>query len=81
MALNALEVATLNPPVPLFGTRTQELEQLSSKRLGEETTARLGTGLVIKQEAQPEASTKFCRECGAKIPRDSTFCKRMWRLN
>ena len=38
-------------------------------------TARLDT-VVTKQEAQPRASTKFCRECGAKIPRDSVFCEK-----
>ncbi len=73
MALNAIEVARLKPPVPLFGTLTQELEHLTSKRLGE-TTARLGTGVIV-QEVEPKASTKFCRECGERIPRDSVFCE------
>jgi predicted amidophosphoribosyltransferase len=26
-------------------------------------------------QAQPILSTKFCRECGVSIPRDSTFCE------
>jgi len=26
-------------------------------------------------KAQPVPSTKFCRECGVKIPRDSTYCE------
>jgi len=35
--------------------------------------------LVAKIDDQQEskrAITKFCRECGAKIPRDSTFCEK-----
>jgi ribosomal protein L40E len=29
-----------------------------------------------ESSAQPVASTKFCRSCGAKIPVDSKFCEK-----
>ncbi len=40
----------------------------------------LGAYLIVRQfisgrEAVVQTATMFCRECGAKIPRDSRFCK------
>ena len=60
---------------------TKWADRLKAQQTGQvrtfvEPTAKPQPSVDCRQVADVVKPTKFCRECGAKIPRDSTYCEK-----
>jgi len=64
--------------LPLHANELHKLrkaQQTGQVRTLVEPTAKPQPSVNGRQVADVVKPTKFCRECGAKIPRDSTYCE------
>ena len=64
--------------LPLYSYELHKLrkaQQAGLVRILVEPTAKPQQSVNGRQVADVVKPTKFCRECGAKIPRDSTYCE------
>jgi hypothetical protein len=74
-----LSVLFLGIALLLRGLRNPKVTQAEMVDSKTEKTAAEESKTEQQQKPQPSEvelkPTKFCRNCGAKIPKDSTFCK------